>query len=91
MEIFGPLSLLAVMIFGFLVMFGIVPLRKVGKSLVLLLLFIALAPMFFSSARSGSTQFFSMNHSWWVYLVLFFGILVVIRVVLSLLFPSRRR
>ena len=91
MEIFGPLSLLAVVFFAFLVTIGIIPLRKVGKSLVLLLLLIAIAPMFFSSAEYGTAKFFSMKHSWWVYVVLFFGALIVIRLVVSFLFPWKRR
>lgn len=91
MDLYGPVSLLAIVVLGYLVIFRAVSLRGAGKFLVFLFLAILLMPIFLNWARYSGDQFFSVKHSWWEYVALFFAALVAVRLILNFAFPRRRK
>jgi hypothetical protein len=88
--IMESVSLVLLTIFGFLVMLGVIPLRKVWSSLVGLVLVIIFLPVFIGIIKAEVNSFFTENHSWWMYGVGFMATLVIIRIFLNYLFPGRR-
>ncbi len=91
MDVFQPLSLLFLAGFGVLVMIGIIPRYKIFKFLMMIILFIALAPMVFSMVAGKGRELSMMNWPWWYYPVGFLAMLIILRLVLNFIFPSRER
>jgi len=87
----GHVALLAVLAFAFLVMFRVIPKGKTGKWFVWVLLAILFVPMLFGILRTKALDFVSGGYPWWAYLVVFFGVLILLRLLVNFLFPWMRR
>ncbi len=91
MEGYQPIFLLILVGYGFLVIIGIIPRYKVFKYLMMIILFIMLTPMLLSMGV-GKWREISLTHwPWWYYPVGFLAALVVLRLIINFIFPSRER
>lgn len=87
----GSLAVLALIVFGFLVMFRVIPTYRIGKCLIILLAVIIFAPVALGVIQGQSAAFFSQPQPWWQYLLVFFGALLASRLLLNFIRPRRRR
>jgi len=65
--------------------------RKSGKYLLWIGLAFVFAPAVYGIAKANATGLISERHSWWVYLIVFFVILILLRGIMNFIFPWRRR
>jgi hypothetical protein len=84
------LFLLAMVVFGFLVMFQVIPTRRVGKYFTWLILLMIFAPVLYGITRTKSLEWLQQRHAWWEYLLAILLILILSRAVLDFLFGRRR-
>jgi hypothetical protein len=82
---------LAIVILGLLVMFGIVRPSSAFGYIIGFCAFIIFAPVLLSAARQQASGFWSGPHAWWEYVIAFFAVLVVLRIILDTVFNRRGR
>jgi len=85
------LALLALVLFGVLVICQVIPTGKVGTYLTALILVIMFAPILFGIAGARIREFLAAPHHVWEYVLGLLIILGVIRIIVNLLSPRRRR
>ena len=81
----------AIFVVGILVMFRGITVRKSGKYLIWIALIFVFGPVLYGIIRIKSLKFLSGNHPWWAYIIAFFIVLIILRVLLNFIFPWRRR
>jgi hypothetical protein len=85
------LFLLGIVVLGFMVLFGVIRPSKAFGYIFGFCAFIIFAPILLGAAQQQASGFWSGPHAWWEYVVGFFAILIVLRVVLDSLFRGNRR
>ena len=85
------LSPIAILIISILVMFTVISVRKSGKYLLWVVLILLFGPVTYAIMRGKTSQFLSGNHHWWEYVVGFFIVLVLLRILLNFVLPWKRR
>lgn len=88
MELLFPIAIFVV---GILVMFRAISVKKSGKYLVWIGLAFVFGPVLYCMAKAKALQFISGSHHWWEYVLGFFIVLILLRVLLNFVLPGRRR
>ena len=88
MEYIGVFLLLVI---AYLVMFRVIPTRSVGNWVVGVILILIFGPVLLGIARGKLIGMKAGDHPWWVYIVLIFVVLFVMRLIFEFVFPRRRR
>jgi hypothetical protein len=85
------LAILGIMIIGFMVMFGIMPLKKVPVWIIGITLFAIYLPVLISFFHAKFIELVTRKYPWWMYIFVFFGVLFLMRLLIEFLFPGRKR
>jgi len=83
------IALLALMIIGILVMFRFIPLNKVANWIIGVILIVVFAPVVLATLQTQKNNFTYQNHPLWVYILAFFIVLMIIRLILNFLFQKK--
>jgi hypothetical protein len=81
----------AIFVIGILVMFGAISTKKSGKYLLWVILAFIFGPVIYGIMKARAGEFLSGSHPWWAYVIAFFIVLILLRILLNFVFPWRRR
>lgn len=87
----NPPVVLLIVIMGFMVMLRLISVNKAMRFLGWIVLAAIFGPVCLSILERESVNYMSQPHEWWFYVVLFFGVLICIRLILNFIFPPDRR